>query len=232
MKIAASVLLLLPAACAANVDGAPRMIVGAVPVGDFSLPIESVVERRYAQVVRQQFDFSCGSAALATLLRYHYDYDVEEHNAFRGMWSRGDQDQIRKLGFSLLDMKRWLASRGISADGYGVTLDRIADTGIPGIALISVKNYRHFVVVKGIQGDEVLLGDPSVGITAMPRDQFAKAWNGIYFVIADDQATAKRRFNQRGQWALHTRSPISTAFSEPVSQQALALTLPLAGGLR
>jgi uncharacterized protein len=215
--------------CASSLGGSPRMIAAGGPVGDYVLPVKTVSDRKFDGIVRQRFDFSCGSAALATLLRYHYDFDVKEDNAFRGMWARGDQAQIRRLGFSLLDMKRWLASRGLAADGYKVSLDTVMKTGVPGIALISIKNYRHFVVVKGVREDEVLLGDPSTGLTVMSRKEFQASWNGILFVLSDDQALAKERFNQASQWAAYVRAPIGSRFSDPLSQQALSLTAPTYG---
>lgn len=223
--------MLLVPGCASEVSGGSRFIASGSPVGDYALPVTSVESQRFAGVIRQRFDFSCGSAALATLLRYHYDFDVEEERAFRGMWARGDREQIRQVGFSLLDMKRWLASRGIEADGYQVTLDQIADTAVPGIALIAVKNYRHFVVVKGVRGQEVLLGDPSLGVTVMPRAEFTEAWNGIYFVLSGDQPLARTRFNQDGQWAAFARAPMGGRFSDPLSQQALMLTAPFHGDI-
>lgn len=227
--------ILLPlgflAACGAQVSGASHFLAPVGPVGDYSVPVRSVAEQRFAGVVRQKYDFSCGSAALATLLRFHYDFDVAEATAFRGMWTRGDQAQIRRLGFSLLDMKRWLASRGLAADGYKVPLAKIAETGIPGIALIAVKNYRHFVVVKGVHRDEVLLGDPSSGLSIMPRREFESAWNGIYFVLTEDQALAKSRFNRERQWAAFARAPVGGRFADPVSQQALSLTAPFYGDI-
>ena len=227
---------LLPAAlllggCAGTVGQAPRFVAAGAPVGDVVLPVVSVADRKFIGVIRQQYDFSCGSAALATLLRHHYDYAVTEAVAFRGMWARGDREQIRRVGFSLLDMKHWLTSRGLDADGYKVPLDQIATTGIPGIALIAVKNYRHFVVVKGVTAREVLLGDPSFGLTVMPRSEFQAAWNGIYFVIGQDQALAKTRFNRPGQWLAYARAPIGGPFTDPVSQQALMLTAPNYGDI-
>ncbi|MGJ3626988.1 C39 family peptidase [Sphingomonas sp. MMS24-JH45] len=224
-------LMLATAGCAAAPGGPSRFMATSTAVGDYSVPVASVIERRYAGVVRQQYDFSCGSAALATLLRHHYDLDVEETTAFRGMWARGDREQIRRLGFSLLDMKRWLASRGLAADGYRVPLAKVAETGVPGIALIAVKNYRHFVVVKGVSRDEVLLGDPSTGMQAMPRTRFEAAWNGIYFVLGEDAALARTRFNRQRQWAAFTRAPVGGRFHDPVSQQALSLTAPFFGDL-
>ena len=221
--------LALVASCAANVAGDSRFVGAVGPVGDYTLPVASMVDQKFADVIRQRYDFSCGSAALATLLRYHYQRAVAEDDAFRGMWAHGDRDQIRRVGFSLLDMKRWLASRGLVADGYKVSLAKVAQTGIPGIALIAIKNYRHFVVVKGVRDDEVLLGDPSSGLTIMPRAQFETAWNGIYFVLATDQADAKTHFNRDAQWVSYSRAPIGGRFSDPVSQQSLSLTNPFRG---
>lgn len=231
MKAAA--LLALPAltACAADVGGGPRFITGGGLAGDYSIPVAPLADVRFTGVVRQRYDFSCGSAALATLLRYHYGFKADEAVAFRGMWGKGDQAQIRRVGFSLLDMKRWLASRGLSADGYKVDLPTIERTGVPGIALIAVKGYRHFVVVKGVRGNEVLLGDPSTGLTVMPRGEFLQAWNGIYFVLADDQERGKRFFDRDDHWAAYTRAPISRFPSDPVSQQALMLTAPFYGDI-
>ena len=232
MNPAASLLsLVLLAACGTATSPASRFVTSIGPVGDYSVPVRSVADQRFAGIIRQRYDFSCGSAALATLLRYQYNYDVLEPDAFRGMWARGDRPQIRRLGFSLLDMKRWLASRGLNADGYKVSLDKIAETGVPGIALIAIRNYRHFVVVQGVSRDEVLLGDPSSGLTVEPRATFQKAWNGIYFVIAQDQAIAKQNFNRAGQWQAFARAPLGGRFSDPVSQQALSLTAPFYGDI-
>lgn len=227
MKTAAALSALLAlTACAGQVAGGrARFGTG----GEYVLPVQSVVDRQFQGVIRQRYDFSCGSAALATLLRHHYDLEVGEADAFRGMWDKGDRAQIRRLGFSLLDMKRWLASHRLNADGYKVSLEKIAETGVPGIALISIKNYRHFVVIKGVRRDEVLLGDPSNGLVIMPRDEFQRAWNGIYFVLSEEQARAKGKFNRDAQWTSFTRAPIGGRFSDPVSQQALSLTNPFHG---
>lgn len=221
----------LLAGCAAQVAGGPQFLSGGAAVGEYALAVTPLQEKRFAGVIRQEFDFSCGSAALATLLRFHYGFEVREEVAFRGMWAKGDQPQIRKVGFSLLDMKRWLASRGLAAEGYEVSLDAIAKTGVPGIALIRVKNYLHFVVVKGIRGGEILLGDPSVGLTVMTRAQFQEAWNGIYFVLTAEQEQGKKGFDRDQQWSAYARSPLGTGMSNPVSQQALMLTAPFFGDI-
>lgn len=217
---------LLVAGCAAQIETPQTSLLNYGGPLYFRLPVSSLLERRFMTVVRQQYDFSCGSAALATLLRYHYDDLQTEQSVFLGMWREGDRAQIRRLGFSLLDMKRYLSGRGLTADGYKVTLPQIAKAGIPGIALVDLNGYRHFVVVKGIEGGSVLLGDPSLGIRRQSAASFVKQWNGVLFVLNMRPDVAKRHFNQASDVAL---APTGRFFTEadPLSLAALALTRPV-----
>jgi hypothetical protein len=198
----------------------------SAPSGDLLVPVKSIEDRKFATVVRQKYDFSCGSAALATLLRHHYRVDQDEEAAFRGMWAAGDREQIRRVGFSLLDMKRHLTKLGFQADGFEVTLAEVSGAGVPGIALINLNGYKHFVVVKGVSATEVLVGDPALGLKTMPVADFEKAWNGIYFAINNNPERGRSSFNRDAQWANFARAPIGAGFADPVSQQALMLTAP------
>jgi predicted double-glycine peptidase len=219
--------VLLGGCTAGNLDGGTRLALGQ---GELTMPVRDMVSRRFLTVVRQQYDFSCGSAALATLLHYHYGDPHTEQTAFLGMWRDGDRAQIRRLGFSLLDMKRYLAARGIAADGYRVTLDQIAKARTPGIALIDTNGYKHFVVVKGLEDGRILLGDPALGLRHVPAEDFAKMWNGILFAVNGRTQLAKASFGREAEWSLVPRGRVLAAM-EPVSQQALALTRPLPGEL-
>lgn len=183
--------------------------------------VKSMAERQFDTVVRQQFDFSCGSAALATLLTHHYGRDVSETDAFEVMWEVGDQDRISELGFSLLEMKRYLETSGLSADGFRLTLDRIQEIGVPGIALIDVKGYKHFVVVKGINDKEVLIGDSSAGVHSKPRKQFEKQWDGTILFIRSDVARGKANFNKAVDWDLAPYSPFDRATDTETLQSVL-----------
>lgn len=195
-----------------------------------ALPVTSILERRFQTVIRQQFDFSCGSAALATLLHFHYNDPHTERDTFVGMWNGGDQAAIRRLGFSLLDMKRYLATRGVTADGYRVSVDQIARARVPGIALVDVSGYKHFVVVKGVEGGSVLLGDPSLGLRRVPVREFGAMWNGVFFVINAMPGRAAPPFNAPLELALAPGGR-ATLSMEPVNQAALALTRPIPGDL-
>jgi uncharacterized protein len=176
--------------------------------GAFSVPATSLREARFSTMVRQQYDFSCGSAALSTLLTHHYRFAVDEQAVFEGMFAHGDQEKIRREGFSLLDMKRYLESKGFEANGFEATLDTLAGAGIPAIVLINERGYNHFVVIKGIRGERVLIGDPAGGTRAMARDVFEAMWvNQILFVISNRQEQAG--FNQTADWRLAVQAPLA-----------------------
>ena len=226
-RVVLPALVLALAGCAARIaPGDPRFAAASSGIADYQVPVASMLARKFATVVRQQYDFSCGSAALATLLHYHYGLPRTEADVFTGMWRQGDKAAIRRVGFSLLDMKRYLAEHGLRADGYKVSLDAIATRRLPGIALITFKGYRHFVVVKGITRTRVLLGDPSLGLQSVPRATFEAMWNGVYFVLNTAPQVGERHFNTISQWQPLARAPVGDPFLDPLSLQALTLSAP------
>lgn len=92
----------------------PPARAGSIPLdglgtggGTAGLKLESFQERRFRTTVAQQHDFSCGSAALATLLTYSYGLPTTEKDVFDSMFGSGDKAVIGAEGFSLLDMKQY-----------------------------------------------------------------------------------------------------------------------------
>lgn len=201
----------LPAAAQAS----PGVVASAVdtPVqagGNFSVPVASMKSVRYRSTVHQQYDFSCGSAALATLLTHHYGFAVREEDTFTQMFQRGNQQKIKQEGFSLFDIKQFLESHGFQADGFEAKLDALAQAKIPAIVLINERGYNHFVVVKGLRGNRVLIGDPSTGVRSVLREDFERSWaNRIVFVIRNH--TDRAVFNREADWALAPQSPLELA---------------------
>lgn len=184
------------------------------------LQVWSMRELKIRSVVLQKYDYSCGSAAIATLLTYHYGNPITEEVAFRAMFDHGDQQKIQREGFSLLDMKRFLDAQGYRADGFEVSLDEVVKAGIPAIVLIVDNGYHHFVVIKGMRDNKVLLGDPAVGMRVVRREDFEAAWpNRIVFVI--HEAPARGEFNTARDWSVRPRSPLG----QPVGADTLSSIL-------
>ncbi len=201
------------------------------PGGAETLPVKSYKELKFATVVRQQFDFSCGSAAVATLLTYEFRRPTSETEAFKSMWKAGDRATIRKKGFSLLDIKRYLASIGYAADGYRITLEKLAELRLPAIVLIQTHGYRHFVVVKGIEGGYVLIGDPARGLRRERLSRFKKLWiNSIVFIIhrGKNIFVSRQSFNDPREWArVSVKVPVAMAQNQlPLATQLLLVPGP------
>lgn len=178
------------------------------PAGNsYAVPVTSLKGARFVSTLRQQYDFSCGSAAVATLLTHHYGLKVDEVEVFKHMFERGDQAKIQREGFSMLDMKLFLDGKGFRAEGVRVSLDQLAEAGVPAIALVKENGYSHFVVVKGVRPNAVVIGDPALGTRVLRRNDFEKFWvNGILLVINNRVDLA--HFNRERDWQVRPAAPL------------------------
>lgn len=200
---------------------------------DGSVRVKTVSYRDipFRTVVRQEFDFSCGSAAVATLLTYHFERPTTEQDVFKAMYEMGDKAKINRQGFSLFEMKQYLESVGYRADGFRVPLDKVARIGIPVIVLIEWQNYKHFVVIKGVRDGHVLIGDPARGLKIMSESDFMSYWkDGIVFAIHNADDVGKRHFNNEDEWKGRPKSPMSAAFSND-SLRVYNLAIPGGGSV-
>lgn len=178
--------------------------------GSYAVRVTSLKEARYRTTIRQQQDFSCGSAAVATLLTFHYGQPVGETDVFKAMYARGDQARIRREGFSLLDMRDYLQARGYQADGFELPLDKLLEEGLPAIILINDRGYRHFVVVKGMREGRVLLGDPARGTRLLKRGDLERLRDSrVLFVVHNRRDLAA--FNASRDWRAAPLAPIALA---------------------
>ena len=149
-------------------------------------PVKSMAELRYRSVMRQQQDFSCGAAAVGTLLRYGYGLDIDERRVIADMMKVSDPKQVAEQGFSMLDMRNYVQTLGFRGRGYRVDMAALRDLAIPVIVLLSVNGYQHFVVVKRAAQGRVFIADPALGNRIMQEWEFAPAWNGLVFAIVGD----------------------------------------------
>lgn len=189
---------------------AGRVWLPGAAAGAVSVPAQSLEAQRFARTVHQRYDYSCGSAAVATLLTYQYDFPVSELTVFDAMWERGNQAEIRRQGFSMLDMKRYLDARGFESNGYIVPLHRLKVVGIPAIVLVSEHGYNHFVVVKGLGDGRVLVGDPSAGTRTVSVRRFRGMMRSrVLFVVINHRKRAV--FNGQTDWSEAPLAPLGIA---------------------
>jgi predicted double-glycine peptidase len=145
--------------------------------------IRSMKDIRYAHVVSQQFDYSCGAAALATLLKFGYGIDIPETELIRRMMVFSTPDVVVKNGFSMLDMKKFVETIGLRGRGFRVNTDALTHLQIPVMVLMNIDGYEHFVIVKHVENGRVFLADPALGNRIVLEEDFAKTWNGLVFAV-------------------------------------------------
>ena len=197
--------------------------------GAVLLKVQSFQEQKYHDTIAQEHDFSCGSAALATLLSYNYNMPVSETDVFKDMIINGDKKVISELGFSLLDIKRYLQRHGLDSNGYRAPLSKLEEVRLPAIVLLNVRGYHHFVVLEGIENQRVLLADPANGMRSEPIGVFESEWSGIFFLITSNIDRGQKSFNSDQKWAAAPSPPWDlTRYALDLAQLSQAGLLSLA----
>lgn len=144
-------------------------------------PVRSLLEIRRERTVFQEWDLSCGAAALATLLNHQHFDPVTEREIALGLMGRdvyvANPLLVRvRQGFSLLDLKRYVDARGYRGVGLGgLDVDSLVARA-PILTPIRTYGYNHFVVVRGRMGNRLLLADPNFGTRTMTVARFESAW--------------------------------------------------------
>ena len=217
-------LMLFIALCGALLAPHSAKALDLAGVGRVNVPVTSLKDLKFQRTLRQQYDYSCGAAALATLLSHHYQTPTPEQDVFQQMYASGDKTKIHKEGFSLLDMQRFLATRGFRADGFKLPIEKLIAEKLPAIVLITDRGFNHFVVIKGAEDGRILIGDPSTGNRVVSMARFQEIWrNKILFVIHSHKDQVA--FNTPEDWRGAPRAPLGTG----MHQDQLSATLPKFG---
>lgn len=163
-SIVIAVLLGLPlcSAMAAEALIATTTLTGAVAV-------KSWKELRDANVVKQDLDYSCGAASVATIMNGFYNMDVTEEALLEAM----DKDGAA----SFTDLASVVKPHGLKGVGVALNFEQLRKLKTPAIAYLRYRDDDHFSVIRGINADgSVLLADPSWGNRRFTRQQFLSMW--------------------------------------------------------
>ncbi|SCY10239.1 C39 family peptidase [Desulfoluna spongiiphila] len=155
--------------------------------------VSPLSESLFENIVKQEHDYSCGSAALGTLLNYCLGENLSETQIINGLMKFGDMEQIKRLrAFSLWDMQQFVSALGYESGGFNAELEDIRDAdNWPCIVPLELFGYRHFVVLKGVHKDHVLVADPWRGNGSYTISQFTDMWyKSILFKIFPDRGCA------------------------------------------
>jgi predicted double-glycine peptidase len=147
--------------------------------------VEPMSQLQFRNVIRQAYDYSCGSAALTSLLDYYLGRNLEERQVMEGLLRYGEADKIvERRGFSLLDMKRFVAALGYKSGGFRAEFSDLDALEHPAIVPIHYGGFKHFVVVRDVYNDHVFVADPALGNISFTRARFEEIWDqNVLFVI-------------------------------------------------
>ena len=149
-------------------------------------PVRSLQEIRHEGVVVQQWDTSCGAAALATVLTYSLREPVSERDVAKGMLKTTEPLKVKyRGGFSLLDMKHYVESRGLKGVGYrGMKLAQLLNHQSVVVPILQYGN-PHFIVVRGLNSEgRIDIADPGFGNRTMSVEDFSDVWTDrIGFIV-------------------------------------------------
>lgn len=151
------------------------------------IKIKPAIEDQFRGIVRQAYDYSCGSAALTTLLNGYVNVGttLTEQQVMNGLLKFGETEKIvERRSFSLLDMKRFVAAVGLESGGYKGEFSDLVKQGQPAIVPISYAGFKHFVVFKGYKNGRVYVADPALGNISFDETRFKEVWeNNTLFLI-------------------------------------------------
>lgn len=148
--------------------------------------IKPAVEDQFRGIVRQAYDYSCGSAALTTLLNGYGGLKLTEQQTMSGLLQYGEYQRIiERRSFSLLDMKRFVAALGLNSGGYRGEFSDLSALKQPAIVPITYAGFKHFVVYKAYKDGRVYVADPALGNISFDEIRFREIWDNNTLFIVD-----------------------------------------------
>lgn len=137
----------------------------------------------------QRFDYSCGAASLATLMKYYFKEDVSEKKLLdhiQETFSKTEYNRIEKDGLSFLELEIISRSLGYQSASVRLKLPALLQLSGPVIVFLKTTQYRHFAILRGIREDRVFLADPSRGNIVQPIQEFILEWKGETFILGKE----------------------------------------------
>ncbi len=148
-------------------------LIKPAPLPLIATNVHSWKAKRDQYVTKQQLDYSCGAASLATILRYFYGKDVSELDILNALPNITE-------AYSLADLRNAARKFGFDAFALAGNVQALQSLSVPAIVFLRPRRAKsrigHFVVLRGINEDSVKVADPSIGNRVYSRAAFAEMW--------------------------------------------------------
>lgn len=148
---------------------------------------QSYHQRRYAVVVRQVLEYSCGSASLATLLTYYLSTPTTEVQVITILRQRYPQpeDWQRKqaTGFSFEDIIFAADRLGFAAQAARIDVAELPHLAGPVIVHLNKGEWQHFSVLRAARAGGYHMADPIQGEATMLEHEFRREFTGAVLAV-------------------------------------------------
>lgn len=131
--------------------------------------------------IEQYNERDCGPVCLAMLARY---YKKKVSIPKLREWA-----ETNKEGTSLFGMIKAGEKIGINLTGVRVEdVNEISNEDVPIIAhIINEQGYYHFVIIKKIKKNSLIIIDPSLGKRKISKDYFKTLWTNVLLLVENDE---------------------------------------------
>ena len=141
-----------------------------VPSISYADNVRSWRSLRDDRVVKQQLDYSCGAASVATILREFYSLDLGEADVLSRLTDDGR--------YTFADLAGVVQNWGLAGGGIALSFEKLMELKVPAIAYVLYRGQNHFTVISGVNPTTgvVSVADPSWGNRRFKEHQFRRIW--------------------------------------------------------
>ncbi|KPH50530.1 peptidase C39 [Helicobacter pullorum] len=152
----------------------------------FAFSVKSLQELHNQNVIRQQYEESCGASALATLLNLFEFRQYSEQDILAFLNQKTDM-------LSFKELQEVANTLGYTTKGFQLQREILEQTSYP--LLVRIENdprFPHFVVIINHKGDFIQVFDPNFGQYKATKKEFYSVWDrnhtgGFALVIAKNE---------------------------------------------
>lgn len=155
----------------------------------FGFCVQSLQELHNQNVIRQQFEESCGASALATLLNLFGIKQYQEQEILNVLNQKTDM-------LSFQELQKAATILGYDTKGFQLSREILQRTAYP--LLVRIENdprFPHFVVIVNFKGDFLKVFDPNFGEYISTKKEFYSIWDrnhtGGYALVVTNKENSK-----------------------------------------
>jgi hypothetical protein len=151
--------------------------------------VDNWQETKSKNLVMQEHEYTCGAAALATLMIYYFGEDITEKKILDVIEKQMPADEWAEKftsGLSVRDLMNGARKLGYEAESRELKLSDLIALTAPVIVHLEDNDFQHFVVYRGVVEDRVYLADPILGNIRVPIDKFKDQWTGIALALSKE----------------------------------------------